>query len=138
MRNPDQLRDFYHDHLMRDILSRWERCGKDYQFGGFMHCITRAGEILSEEKEMVWQGLGLWTFSHVWLVDYARHLRLREFLIKTRDLVGRQACDARGRWPGKLDREGEPVAPAAGVEPALAAACGLLEYHRAMCDEEGL
>ena len=134
----EDWRHFHHSLLCLDLLPYWERCGKDYQYGGFLNCMADTGEPISDDKYVWAQGSGLWAFSHVWAEGYDRNLRLRQFLIKTRDFMLAQGRDRSGKWRYRLGREGQPRQGAISVFSDIFAAMGLVELHRAMDDPEAL
>ncbi len=137
-RQLEAYRHFHHALLCLDLLPYWERCGKDYEFGGFLNCMSDSGELISAEKFVWAQGSGLWAFSHVWSEGYDRHLRLREFLLKTRQFLLKHGRDGAGDWNYRMGRAGEPLEGPVSIFSDIFAVLGLVEFHRAMDDDEAL
>lgn len=58
------LKEFYHNHLMKDVLPFWMQSDLiDKEYGGFITSIDRVGKSYNNDKSVWFQGRCLWTFS---------------------------------------------------------------------------
>ncbi len=61
-----ELRRFYHDRLMQDIMPFWMASDLiDRRCGGFLTSVDREGRLYDEDKSVWFQGRCLWTFSRL-------------------------------------------------------------------------
>ncbi|HUX22786.1 MAG TPA: AGE family epimerase/isomerase [Spirochaetia bacterium] len=110
-----QLRDFYLDHLLNDLISFWTRFGIDHDNGGYFTCFNNAGDRLTSKNKYIWsQGRFLWMLSRL-IYSFENELgasRLREI----RDAVEsgarflkEHALLANGNCAWVLDETGHPI-----------------------------
>lgn len=60
----NELRDFYYDHLMNNVVPYWMQSDLiDEQNGGFITSVDREGKSYNDDKSVWFQGRCLWTFS---------------------------------------------------------------------------
>ena len=60
----NELRDFYYDHLMNNVVPYWMQSDLiDEQNGGFVTSVDREGKSYNDDKSVWFQGRCLWTFS---------------------------------------------------------------------------
>ena len=59
-----ELKQFYHDHLMNDVVPFWMQSDLiDKEYGGFITSVDREGKSYNDDKSVWFQGRCLWTFS---------------------------------------------------------------------------
>ncbi len=59
-----QLKNFYHNHLMNDVVDFWVKSDLiDKEYGGFISSVDREGKSYNNDKSVWFQGRCLWTFS---------------------------------------------------------------------------
>ena len=59
-----ELKNFYHDSLMNDIVPFWLNSDLiDKEYGGFITSVDREGKQYNQDKSVWFQGRCLWTFS---------------------------------------------------------------------------
>ena len=59
-----ELKNFYHEHLLNDVVAFWEKSELfDEINGGFITSIDREGKSYNDDKSVWFQGRCLWTFS---------------------------------------------------------------------------
>ena len=59
-----QLKQFYHDALLNDIVPFWVNSDLiDKEYGGFISSVDREGKEYNTDKSVWFQGRALWTFS---------------------------------------------------------------------------
>ena len=60
----NELRDFYYDHLMNNVVPYWMQSDLiDEKNGGFITSVDREGKSYDDDKSVWFQGRCLWTFS---------------------------------------------------------------------------
>ena len=60
----DELRSFYYEHLMKDVMPFWMQSDLiDKEDGGFITSVDRQGKSYNNDKSVWFQGRCLWTFS---------------------------------------------------------------------------
>ncbi|MBR3863917.1 MAG: AGE family epimerase/isomerase [Clostridia bacterium] len=60
----NELRDFYYDHLMNNVMPYWIKSDLiDKDCGGFITSVDREGKSYNDDKSVWFQGRCLWTFS---------------------------------------------------------------------------
>ena len=60
----NELRDFYYDHLMNNVIPYWMQSDLiDEENGGFITSVDREGKSYNDDKSVWFQGRCLWTFS---------------------------------------------------------------------------
>ncbi len=68
-----ELKEFYHNHLMRDVVDFWLKSDLiDKEHGGFITSVDRFGRSYNDDKSVWFQGRCLWTFSKLCNVYGAR------------------------------------------------------------------
>ncbi|MGA7303291.1 MAG: AGE family epimerase/isomerase [Rhodothermales bacterium] len=131
------LRDHYRRYLFEEYLPFWYRYGIDHELGGFMCAIDHDGARVSDEKNVWFQGRGLWTYSYLY-----RHFGGDEHLEvarKARDFLLRHGRDRRGDWVQSLSRTGAVTSKGKpqGNE-TLFVAEGMLAFALATGDQESM
>lgn len=59
-----ELRQFYHDQLMENVMPFWLRSDLlDREYGGYITSVDREGRCYNTDKSVWFQGRCLWTFS---------------------------------------------------------------------------
>ncbi|MDH7569618.1 MAG: AGE family epimerase/isomerase, partial [Armatimonadota bacterium] len=132
-----QLRDFYIDHLTRQVMPFWLKHCVDWEHGGINNCVADDGTLLSTDKVMWSQGRALWTFSALYNeFDGDRAwLRVADNIARFVMTHGR---DAQGGWLFRVSQRGEVVEPAKSIYVDGFVTYGLTEYARATGDAHAL
>ena len=72
-RRISELKEFYHKHLMQDVVDFWVKSDLiDKEHGGFITSVDRFGKSYNDDKSVWFQGRCLWTFSKLCNVYGAR------------------------------------------------------------------
>ncbi len=133
-----QLRDRYQEDLFSRLLPFWKQHGIDDVNGGFLCSLDYDGRRVSTEKQLWFQGRGIWVYSFLY-----NHFKKDPFYLavarQTKDFVLRHAPQPDGWWAEVLSETGEVVRPFRGdVYGMYFVAEGLQEYAWASGDEEAL
>jgi N-acylglucosamine 2-epimerase len=59
----EKLAQFYRKHLLEDVMSFWEVRTADTEYGGYLTCFDRKGNVTDTTKYIWFQGRQLWMFS---------------------------------------------------------------------------
>jgi N-acylglucosamine 2-epimerase len=134
----EELRDFHRRELFAEYIAPWDKSGIDWQYGGFFPEANVEGDPSKvTDKEMYYQGRGLWVFSYIYnhFERHERHLKAarlaREFLVKN-------CRDPKGYWISKFTRDGKMLQPSLNIYGDIYMVLGLGEYHQATGDRESL
>ena len=125
-----ELRDFYRDLLLNNIVPYWLKHAVDRELGGLFTCIRDDGSKISTDKYMWSQCRGIWTFAAL----YNRIEKRPEFLEiarATAEFVLSHGRDERGWFAFQMTREGKHVQGPISVYSDFFAVYGLGELYRA-------
>jgi N-acylglucosamine 2-epimerase len=129
------LRDHYHNYLFDEYLPFWSRHGVDHERGGFICGLDHDGTCVSDNKNMWYQGRGLWTYSYLYR-NFGGEENL-EIARKTKDFLLRHGRAEDGLWVTTLSKVGQVLDPPStrGYE-GLFVAEGLQAYAHATGDTQ--
>ena len=74
----ETLRDFHKRELFSEYIALWDKSGIDWQYGGLFPEANMEGDPGKvTDKEMYYQGRGLWVFSYIYnhFERHERHLK---------------------------------------------------------------
>ncbi len=139
----EQLREDYRERLFNHYLPFWDKGGYDKQYGGFMCELNDDGTVQSDEKDIWYQGRGIWVYSFLYN-NFGKDKRWLEAAKKTRDFMVKQMYSGEGMWIQSVRRDGTAMAGAIAqgsgddIYGAMFAAAGLIEYYKAAGNDEDL
>lgn len=139
----EQLRDDYRDLLFNRYLPFWEKGGYDKQFGGFMCELNDDGSVQNDEKDIWYQGRGVWVYSFLYN-HFGKDRRWLQVAKKTRDFMVKYMYSGHGRWTQSVHRDGSATTGTTAqgssdsIAGAMFAAAGLAEYYKAVGNTEDL
>ena len=129
------LRAFYQAALDRE-LQFWSSHGIDPTYGGFMCAMDWDGTQLDTNKDMSFQGRGLWVYSFLYR-HFGKNPSHLETARRTKDFLFKHGRGGDGTWPDRLNREGRIIEPFKGqIYSGLYVALGLQEYAKVADDGE--
>lgn len=134
-----EIIEYYERHILEDIMPFWDKRCIDREYGGYITCFDRKGNVTDDKKYVWFQGRQVYTYALLynevekkreWL-DYARHGY--EFLVQ-------KAYAGHGRWNYVLDRSGKVLEGTISIFSDLHVIHGLAEYMKAaeMKESEGI
>ena len=132
-----ELREYHVRYLLDEFLPPWLEHGVDWEHGGYFRGLFPDGPPAEHEKEMYYEGRGLWLFAYAYnhFGKNPRHLEAaelgRKFLIKN-------ALRDDGTFVDSVDRRGKVMEAEANVYGNMYMILGLAELWRANGDEENL
>ena len=106
--NFNEMKNFYHDHLM-DVMDFWMKSDLvDKKYGGCITCIDREGRSYNNEKSGWFQGRCLWTFSAL-CKKYGINDGWMQAAQAAKDFLEKYCTDTDGRMYFTLAQDGTPI-----------------------------
>lgn len=139
----ERLREDYCERLFKQYIPFWDKGGYDKQYGGFMCELNDDGSVESDEKDIWYQGRGVWVYSFLYN-NFDKDERWLEVARKTRDFMVKHMYCGEGMWVQSVGRDGKKMEGTTGqgsgddIYGAMFASAGLVEYYRAAGNEEDL
>ncbi|MDO9154315.1 MAG: AGE family epimerase/isomerase [Paludibacter sp.] len=109
--NFKKIAEQYKGELFNNILPFWLEKSQDAEFGGYLTCLDREGQVFDTEKFVWLQGREVWMFSML----YNKVEKKQEWLdcaIQGAEFMKTHGHDGDFNWYFSLTREGQPL-----VEP---------------------
>lgn len=128
--------EYYEAVLLNDIIPFWLAHGLDKEYGGFLTCVQREGEIFSEDKSVWFQGRATWIFAKLYNTVKADPEYLAaaksgyEFVKRCHDIDGRMFFI--------VTRDAKPIQKRRYFFSETFAAIAYAEYYTASGDQESL
>ena len=137
----DLLADYRH-RLFDRYLPFWEKEGYDTEHGGFMCYLHEDGSIQSDQKDIWYQGRGIWVYSFLYN-NIDRNPKWLKMAKKSRDFMVAHMHYGDGTWATTVNRVGKAVDGMGQSSPeniygSMFAACGLIQHAKATGSEEDL
>jgi len=131
----EELHRVYQKELQED-LGFWDKHGVDMEHGGFMCSMDHDGTLLSTEKNIMFQGRGLWVYSFLYR-HFGKNRKHFDIARKVKEFLFKHARQQDSTWADVVSREGTITTPFQGnVYSGLYVAEGLHEYSQASGDKE--
>ncbi len=134
----EDLRDFHRRELFEEYIALWDKSGIDWEYGGFFPEANLEGDPDKvTDKEMYYQGRGLWVFSYIYnhFEHHERHLKAARL---ARDFLVKNCRDEKGHWTSKFTRDGKTLEPSYNIYGDIYMVLGLGEHYKATGDKESL
>jgi N-acylglucosamine 2-epimerase len=134
----ESLADDYRARLFGSYLPFWEHGGIDGQNGGFICHLNDDGLPVDWEKNLWYQGRGLWVYSFLYN-NFGHEQKYLDIARKTYGFLTKQMYVGDGGWHELVDRDGKIIeSEGLSVFGLLFTANGLAEYHRATGEPRAL
>lgn len=101
----------YRDELLGNVIPFWLEKSQDKEFGGYLTCLDRKGEVFDKDKFIWLQGREVWMFSML----YNKVEKRQEWLdcaVQGGEFLKKYGHDGNYNWYFSLDQQGNPL-----VEP---------------------
>ncbi len=123
----EKYADFYRNHLVKDIMPFWESRCIDKEYGGYITCFDREGNITDKNKYIWFQGRQLYTFALLYnqIGKKAEWLEMAEWGYR---FLVEKAYAGNGRWNFELDRAGKVITGTNSIYSDFHVLQGLSEY----------
>lgn len=134
-----ELKEFYHNHLFRDILPFWMQSDLiDEEYGGFITSVDRQGKSYNDDKSVWFQGRCLWTFSKLCNV-YGECTEWRKAADSGAEFIKKYCIDKEdGRMYFTVTRDGKPLRKRRYYFSESFLVVGFAEYYLLSRDERDL
>lgn len=132
----NKLQIKYRENLLENVMPFWLKCGIDYEYGGYLTCLDRKGEVYSYEKSVWFQGRMLWTLSRL-----MKQYGTREDLKRAADCgyaFIKKCFLEHGRMPFIVTRDGRTIQKRRYYFSETFAAIALSEYYAVTGDKASL
>ncbi|MEA2063506.1 MAG: AGE family epimerase/isomerase [Gemmatimonadota bacterium] len=136
--NLEELKADYRDRLFGQYLPFWEKGGIDTELGGFICHLEDDGSPADDEKNIWFQGRGLWVYSFLYN-NFGHDPKWLGVARKARNFMAEHMWAGSGRWYEIVHRDGTVIEPVStSVYGWLFAANGLVEYYKATGSKQDL
>ncbi|MEI6140385.1 MAG: AGE family epimerase/isomerase [Mariniphaga sp.] len=103
-----KLSEQYRDELLNRVVPFWESHSKDKEFGGYLTCLDRQGNVFDTDKFVWLQGREVWMFSTLYNKVEQKPQWL-EMALHGADFLQKYGHDGYLNWYFSLTREGKPL-----------------------------
>ena len=127
--------ELYRTELVDNVMPFWQKHSIDTEYGGYITCLDRAGEVYDTDKFVWLQAREVWTFSML----YSRFEKRAEWLDIAgvgADFLAKHGMDEEGNWYFSLDRQGRPLVQPYNIFSDCFAAMAFACYGRAAGDDK--
>ncbi|MBL7153457.1 MAG: AGE family epimerase/isomerase [Phycisphaerae bacterium] len=127
--------ELYRTELVDNVMPFWQKHSIDTEYGGYITCLDRAGEVYDTDKFLWLQAREVWTFSML----YSRFEKRAEWLDIAgvgADFLAKHGMDEEGNWYFSLDRQGRPLVQPYNIFSDCFAAMAFACYGRAAGDDK--
>ena len=125
----------YKKELLDSVIPFWLEKSKDLQYGGYLTCLNRKGEVYDTYKFMWLQGREVWFFSMI----YNKLEKKQEWLemaLLGAEFMKKHGMDSQGNWYFSLTRDGKPLVQPYNIFSDCFAAMAFSELYKATKNEE--
>lgn len=137
-----ELREDYRRRLFDLYLPFWEKGGYDSEYGGFMCYLYDDGRVQDDQKDIWYQGRGIWVYSYLYN-NLDKNPKWLAIAKKSRDFMVKNMSQGDGNFLSSVNRQGKPVesmgqGSAQDIYGPMFAAAGLIQYAKAANSDEDL
>ncbi len=125
----------YRQALLDDVIPFWMRYSPDREYGGYLTCLDRRGQVYDTDKFTWLQGRQLWTFSML----YNRLEKQPEWLEMARlgaEFLARHVRNEEGHWYFSLTCDGRPLVQPYNIFSECFGAMAFAQYALATGSDE--
>jgi len=125
----------YKKELLDSVIPFWLEKSKDLQYGGYLTCLNRKGEVYDTDKFMWLQGREVWFFSMIYNKIEKKQEWLEMALLGA-EFMKKHGMDSQGNWYFSLTRDGKPLVQPYNIFSDCFAAMAFSELYKATKNEE--
>lgn len=133
MEKTKKLCAFYGSCLLDNIMPFWQKHSIDLDYGGYLTCLDRHGDVYDTDKSVWFQGRGAWMFAKLYNAVERKH----EWLSAAKtgiDFLNMHCFDADGRMFFTVTRDGKPLQKRRYLFSETFAIIAFAEYAKASGD----
>ena len=127
---PQDYQRLYQDNLLESVVPFWLTNSPDREFGGYLTCLDRQGNVYDTDKFVWLQGRQVWCFSMLYNQVEKKQAWL-DFAVQGADFLKRHGRDANGNWYFSLTRDGQPISQPHNIFSDCFATMAFGQLHRA-------
>jgi N-acylglucosamine 2-epimerase len=128
------LYDYYKSELLEDIVPFWEPRIVDREYGGYLSCFDRKGNVFKDVKPGWFVGRNIYTFSYLYNTVEKRPQWL-SIAAEGVEWMKKYAYKGNGRFNGTMARDGSVIDSGTNLFNDVFAIKGYYEYLVALGDE---
>ena len=134
-----ELKEFYHDALLKDIVPFWVKSDLiDKEYGGFITSVDRVGRSYNDDKSVWFQGRCLWTFSKL-CNTYGIQQEWAEAADRGAEFIRKYCIDENdGRMYFTVTKDGKPLRKRRYFFSESFLVVGFAEYYLLRGDKKDL
>jgi len=102
------LTNLYRDELLDNVVPFWLTKSQDTQYGGYITCLDRAGNVFDTDKFIWLQGRQVWLFSMLFN-NLEKRPEWLECAKQGGEFLKKYGHDGNYNWYFSLTREGKPI-----------------------------
>lgn len=102
------LKNQYRDELFNNVLPFWLKHSQDHEYGGYITCLGRKGNVFDTDKFIWLQGRQVWMFAMLYNTVEKRRDWL-DCAIQGGEFLKRFGHDGSYNWYFSITREGRPL-----------------------------
>lgn len=133
-----ELKDFYYNEMVNDVIPFWLDNALDREYGGYMDFLDRTGKPLSTDKGGWVQGRTVWVFSTLYRDVEERKEWYEAAELGVRFIREKLRRKEDGRVYFEVSREGEPLVMRRYLFSEVFACIGLAAWSEISGDKEAL
>lgn len=133
--NFKQYSDQYRDNLLNDVIPFWLKKSGDKEYGGYLTCLDRNGNVFDTDKFAWLQFRQVWCFSMLYNQVEQKQEWL-DFAIQGAEFMKKYGKDEEGNFYFSLTREGLPLIQPYNIFSDCFAAMAFAQLYKATQTEE--
>lgn len=98
----------YRDSLLKDVVPFWMKHSIDREFGGFLTCLDREGQVFDTDKFVWLQCREVWCFAMLYN-QVEPNAEWLDAAVQGAEFLRKYGRDGQGNWYFSLTQEGEPL-----------------------------
>ena len=132
-----EFRDFHVNEVNNGYLPAWNGLRIDREYGGFLPQLNDDGTRKSTDKEMYYQGRGVWIFSYIYN-HFGGNERHFEIARKGKEFIVKHHLNNNYCWNSKVTRDGKLIQGSYNIYGDIYAVLALGEYLKATGEKDAL
>lgn len=133
----EQLKEFYRGFLLDNVVPFWLMHGIDKEYGGYLTCLDRHGDVYNTDKSVWFQGRGSWLFSQLYNA-IGHEQEWIDAAATGIEFLNAHCLDADRRMFFTVTRDGKPLQKRRYIFSETFAMIALAEYAQATGNKAAL
>lgn len=129
------MTQLYKSELLDNVLPFWLTYSQDTEYGGYLTCLDRKGQVFDTDKFVWMQGREVWMFAKLYN-DLEQRPEWLECAVRGGEFLKKYGHDGQCNWYFSLNRQGEPLVEPYNIFAYTFAAMAFGQLYRATGIEE--